>query len=237
MKLPFTALLSLALASSLFAQDNAEEKPAVGYIQLINGIALESPTFIQFGALKMMGGKAMPPGSVSGMLGMYAGPYDFEVTNEACDPPTLSGTVELENGKTFAQIFYVETETNDDGETTHQLRATTLKKQHEHTEPKLSLVSLSQEPLIQVEVGSQAHLLNARNATEVAVELDQELAVKQNGETLDVIGIATPAHYIAFFYDRADGKGQEMVYVFNKQIVYEPLRKRKDDEESKDSED
>ncbi|MCB1232619.1 MAG: hypothetical protein KDN19_20395 [Verrucomicrobiae bacterium] len=228
--------LCLLVVPSSHSQENSSEPPAVGYIQLVNGVALKAPTYLSFGKLKMMGGKPMPPGGISGMLGMIAGPYDFEISNADCDPPKLTGTVEIEDGKTFAQIFYIESKTDKEGKMTHHLRSSTLTKQHEHTEPKLSLVSLSEEPLIQVEVGKNAYQLNSRYATEVPVAFDDELTIKQSGRVLDEITISTPAHYMAFFYDRSDGKGQEVVHIFNKKIVYEPLREDKDRENKETTE-
>ncbi len=219
-------LCSLLLCPDLPAQEPGAATPAVGYVQLINGVTLDTPTHIRLGRLKLMGGKPVPPGGVSGMLGLAAGPHDFEITNESCDPPTLTGTIEIEDGKTFAHIFYTESKTDKEGVTTHRLQYSTQKRQHEHTEPKLSLISLSAEPLITVEVGDRAHLLNTRVAVEIPVELDARITVRQQGRTLDTIAIATPAHYLAFLLDRPDGEGQKLVYIFNKKIIYEPPKER-----------
>lgn len=227
----FTGQLGVAL-SECFAQEAGSEVNEVGFIQIVNGVATDRPTFISFGDVEN-GKSEIPAGASSGIMGLPPGDYAFEVSNKRCKPDALRGSITLEAGKTFALVFFHDVEMpkegegsgeEEDAEPRYRLRHTAMTRQHDHDEPKLSLVSLSHQDSISVSVDGKFVNLPQYQAVDMKVEAGATVEVKRNDEEIGVIEVIAPVHYLGFLFDDPDsGKaGLGFTQIQHQRIVYDP---------------
>ncbi|MEM7147788.1 MAG: hypothetical protein AAF591_21985 [Verrucomicrobiota bacterium] len=225
--------IALAMAGSLFCSRSeayGQEEPAnVGHLRVVNTIALETPTMVQVGSIKMMGGRGMPAGSTSGIMTLYARSYTIAVENALCTPPSISKSIEIEAGKTFAAILYTDIRVADDGTVEHEPKILELKKQVENKDPTLVLVSMSNRETVDVTLRGKVVTLRAKQPKEVAVKLDETVGIKSGDVELEALEILSPINYIVFLFDEPGGKGLQSVVLQHKKVVYDPPQESFDD--------
>jgi len=217
----------------LSARQEGDVIEEVGFVQIVNGVSTDKPTYIKFGDVE--GGESeIPAGATSGMMGLSPGDYTFEVRNSRCQPNKLSGSITIEAGKTFALVFFNDFKKAEEegGKDEYHLRHTALTRQHEHKEPKLSLVSLSKIVDLSVKVGSKFVTLRQYRAVDVDVKPGDILKVRYGQEVVGSIEAIAPVHYVGFIFDHdvaASGLGFSQIQ--HQQIVYDPPTDLDDEEE------
>ncbi len=225
MKIRALFIAAFAVTSSqLCAQQEGDAIKDVGFVQIVNGVSTDKPTYIKFGDVE--GGESeIPAGATSGMMGLTPGDYTFEVRNSRCDPKKLSGSITIEAGKTFALVFFNDfKKAKEEGEKDeYHLRHTALTRQHEHKEPKLSLVSLSKIVDLSVKVGSKFVTLRQYRAVDVDVKPGDILKLRYGQEVVGTVEAIAPVHYVGFIFDHDTAEsGLGFSQIQHQQIVYDP---------------
>jgi len=225
MKICALVLASFALIlCKAHAQQEGDAIKDVGFVQIVNGVSTDKPTYIKFGDVE--GGESeIPAGATSGMMGLTPGDYAFEVRNSRCKPDKLTGSITIEAGKTFALVFFNDfKKAGEEGEEDeYQLRHTALTRQHEHREPKLSLVSLSKIVDLSVKVGSKFVTLRQYRAVDVDVEPGDILKLQYGQEVVGTVEAIAPVHYVGFIFDHeSSDSGLGFSQIQHQQIVYDP---------------
>lgn len=70
----------LALSPLISSGQEAEEK-TFGFLEMVNLVSLETPTYFAFGGYKIAGGDAIPAGESSGYATINTNDYSFTVSN------------------------------------------------------------------------------------------------------------------------------------------------------------
>lgn len=219
----FIAVFAVSI-SYLSAQQDGDAIKDVGFVQIVNGVSTGKPTYIKFGDVES-GESEIRAGAASGMMGLTPGDYAFEVRNSRCKPKTLSGSITIEAGKTFALVFFNDfKKAKEDGdEDEYHLRHTALTRQHEHTEPKLSLVSLSKIVDLSVKVGSKFVTLRQYRAVDVDVKAGDIFKVSYAQKVIGTVEAIAPVHYVGFIFDHDSAdSGLGFSQIQHQQIVYDP---------------
>jgi hypothetical protein len=79
-----SAALALLLISVSSGQDADSEE--FGFLEMVNLISLDSPTYFTFGSYKIAGGDPLSPGGSSGYTTIKANSYAFTVSNAGAKP-------------------------------------------------------------------------------------------------------------------------------------------------------
>lgn len=217
-------------------QEPDEVLEGVGFLQIVNGVSTGKPTFIEFGDVET-GESEIPPGATSGMMGLAPGDYEWEVSNARCKPKSLTGSVTIEAGKTFALVFFNEIKPakKDGDEDEYHLRQSALTRQQEHTEPKLSLVSLSSRKELSLKVGPGYLNLPQYQAVEVEVKPGAAIKIESGEHLVGTVEAIAPVHYVAFLFDDDSESGLGFSQIQHQQITYDPP-KSKGEEDAEDDE-
>jgi hypothetical protein len=223
-----TILLILTNPPFLHAQDPA---PEAAFLNIVNLVALREPTSIQLGGFALNGGEPMPTGETSGVLAIVPGSHPFTLTNPAAKPETFSLPLVLEAGKTVAVICYDEIKEHRDGSREAKLRCSVL-VEGEKSGPRLSLISLLQDPFVGISLSGKEVTLSARQAHQADVKLEDAITVVHRGRTLAEFEIAKPIHYLGFLFEDPESGEVGFSLIQNEKLEYQaPL---KDDEEKEE---
>lgn len=227
MKTRFSLLIPLAIlltAAPGLSSGEQEETPEAGFLNILNLIGLESPTYIELGGFALNGGGAIKPGEGSGVLAIKPGTYPFTLRNAGASPETVTVDFTLEAGETVAIICYDEGKVYRDGSEEVKLRHTVL-AESDSTGPRLSLVSLLREPSVVVEVSGDSVTLAARRAFQKKVALGDEIEILHQGRTLAAFAIDRPVHHIGFLYQtpgKTGSDGVELSLIEQEKLEYQP---------------
>ena len=217
-------LLSLLLSGTgdLCSQDKKDEVPVAGFLEIVNLVSLKTPSYLQIADIKIMSGEAVPAGETSGVLALIPGSYPYSIRNTGAKPASLKGTVKIENGRTFALIFFDEIGKKKDGSIRHQLRSVLLTRQHEKPKARLSIVSLSRKPEITIKAGSERIVLREKAARDIAVKKNDTVALAADSGVIGEIEIDKAIQYIAFLYDDPATGNLALTVIKNRRIAYDP---------------
>lgn len=230
--LVFVALPILTLP--LQAQDSVES-PQAGFLNLVNLITLKSPTFVDLAGFKLNGGEAMAPGDTSGVLAIKPETYSFTLANAGAKPETITGSFTMEQGKTVAIICYDEVKENRDGKREVKLRYNLLIESDEQTGPRLSIVSLLNEPLVGIEVSGVPVTLTERLAHQAKVSLNEEVTIVHKGRTLAGFEVTKPVHTILFLFENPETGEVEISMIQNEKLEYHPPLDGEDEDEEEEN--
>lgn len=230
MKVYLVSFLVLLSAIPLRAQDPAEI-PQAGFLNLVNLITLKGPTFVELGGFKLNGGEAMAPGDTSGVLAIKPETYTFTLSNAAAKPETVSGSFTMEHGKTVAIICFDEVKESRDGKQEAKLRYNLLIESDEQTGPRLSIVSLLNQPLVGIEVSGVPVTLNGRLAHQAKVSLNDEVKIVHKGRTLSEFEVTKPSHSIVFLFENPESGEVEVSMIQNEKLEYHPPLEAEDQDE------
>jgi hypothetical protein len=234
-KLRLIIVLLLFLAGGWRGDVEAQESEvAVGQVEIINAIDVETVTKVQVGQLKMMGGQGMPAGSTSGVLALFAGQHSVMIENALCTPSSLKHSLEIEVDKAFALILYADTKVADDGTAVHEPKILELKKQVEGVKPELVLVSFSRKATVDITMNGKVTPLPAKLPKEVDVKMEDSITFKQGGEPIGMVEILIPGNYIVFFFDKPEGGGLDCVVLEHTKFIYDPPRESFDDDKGEE---
>lgn len=211
----------------------AEEAPQAAYLNVVNLVALREPTRISLGAFALNEGKPMAPGEGSGLLAIRPGSHPFTLENPAAKPSTVSGSLDLEHGRTVAVICYAETEPDGDGNEGHEVKLRySVLVEGERSGPRLSLVSLLREPFVGVEISGEPATLERNRARGSPVKLGDAVRVVHRGRLLADWEIAKPLHYLGFLYEHPDSGEVELSLIQNERLEYQaPLEGRREEDD------
>jgi hypothetical protein len=230
MKTLFCHLVLLFATFKLFAQEE-KEIPQAGFLNVVNLIAMKTPTFIEFGGFPLNGGEAVAPGDNSGVLAVKPNTYSLTISNEGAKPKKVSGGFVLQNGKTVAIICYDEVKEYKDGSKETKLRFNVLVEEEERSGPRLSLVSLLKEPLAGIKVSGETVTLAPGGVFRDDLEIGQRVSVSHEEKSLADFEITKPIHVIGFFY-RDPGSGEiSLSLIQNEKLEYHPPLDPEEDEE------
>ena len=221
---PFTLgiLTFLSGITILFSQEEPGETPVAGYIEIVNLVSLRKPSYLKIADIKIMSGEALPTGETSGKLALIPGSYPYFIRNAGAKPATLNGTVKIENGKSFALVFFDELRKKKDGTVEHKLRSVLLTRQHEKPKSRLTIVSLSRKPSIAIKAGTVRVVLKERAARDIQVKKNDTITLSADSEAIGEIEILKPIQYIVFLYDDPESGKLSMSVISNQKVAYDP---------------
>lgn len=222
-----TILLILTNPPFLHAQDPA---PEAAFLNVVNLVALREPTTIQLGGFALNGGEPMPTGETSGVLAIVPGSHPFTLTNPAAKPETFSLPLVLEAGKTVAVICYDEIKEHRDGSREAKLRCSVL-VEGEKSGPRLSLISLLQDPFVGISLSGKEVTLSARQAHQAVVKLGDAITVVHRGRTLAEFEVAKPIHYLGFLFEDPESGEVGFSLIQNDKLEYQAPLKDEDEKE------
>lgn len=226
--LRFALLLILTNPPILHGQGPA---PEAAFLNVVNLVALREPTTIRLGGFVLNGGEPMPTGETSGVLAIVPGNHPFTLTNPAATPETFSLPLVLEAGKTVAVICYDEIKEHRDGSRESKLRCSVL-VEGKKSGPRLSLISLLQDPFVGIALSGKEVTLSARQAHQAAVKLEDSITVAHRGRTLAEFEIAKPIHYLGFLFEIPESGEVGFSLIQNEKLEYQaPLE---DDDEKEE---
>lgn len=218
-------LLAIALsATPAVRPPEASDEPAreVAFLNVINLVALPSPTRISLGPLVLQGGEPLALGESSGLLAIQPGHYPLLIENEAAHPPRLRGTLDLAPGASVAVVCYADLPEANAGEKgAAKLRYQLLVHGNEK-EPRLSLISLLEEAFVGVEVSGTSYLLERRQIRDCPVKLGDSVQIVHKGRVLAEWEVAKIRHDLGFLY-RAPGKETvKLAWIRQERLSYHP---------------
>jgi len=220
------------LSPGIFAQDT----PQAGFLQMVNLVSLDKPTYIEIAGLPMSGGEPVAAGESSGVVALIPNEYRFSIANEEAKPKSAGGEVTVENGKSVVIVFFDEEKEYRDGSKEIKLRYTVLKELAGKPEAKLSLVSLSVRDSLPVHVGTEPVTLSERKAYAHPVALKDKVEIKYEGKPVGEVEIEKSVHYIAFLYDDPETGTPGLSVIQEEKLEYQaPIDE--DEEESDQKED
>ncbi len=219
----FTAFVFFASAFSLsLSGQDDPDSPQAGFLNVVNLITLKEPTFIELGGFELNGGEPLAAGDSSGVLAIKPETYVFNLSNSGAKPGSVSGSVMIENGKTFAIICYDEVKEYKDGSRESKLRYNLLVEADEIDGPKVSLVSLLDEPIVGVEICGESVTLADRIAFQRKLNLKDDLKISYQGNLLTEIEVSKPVHYIGFLFKDPETGEVALSLIQNEKLEYHP---------------
>ncbi|MEM0969368.1 MAG: hypothetical protein AAF191_10125 [Verrucomicrobiota bacterium] len=174
-----------------------------GYIEVVNAIALKTPTEVSLNRGNEPLWTEMESGHNSGVMPLFTGDYLFRVRNEECVKPEISETIKLTGGAYHTVILYTDLEEKE-GEMVPRLRLSRFSGDRKVGEPKLSIVSVSKRPEVQISVGGNPVTLASKRPRQFPVKMEDEVVLKQGAEKLETLEITSPVAYLVFLYDQPD---------------------------------
>ena len=202
MKTRYSALFFLAVGLSLAGAQEPELAPgSEGYVEIVNTISLKSPTQLAFGREASPAYFEVTPGMKTGTMPLYSGDYKILVKNEQCIKPEISEKLTLTAGTYHTVILYTDLEERN-GEMVPRLRVSAITGERKTGEPKLSIISLSTKPVVNVTVGGQGVALTPKRVQNFDVKMNDAVSIKQGGEMIVNVEFTTPVTHIVFLYDQ-----------------------------------
>ncbi len=240
MKLCIFLFILIAVSVSGFSQDG-QPKMRAGFLQMVNLVSLKTPSFIEVAGLSMAGGEPVPTGESSGVVALIPNIYRFSVANESAKPRSRGGSVTVENGKNVIIVFFDEEKEYRDGSKETKLRFTIFRELGGNPGAKLSLVSLSNRESLKITAGLKRLTLAGRRSQVIEVELEDEVDIQFEGESLGEIEIDKPIHYIGFLFDNPETGEPEMSVIQEQRLTYQApiddgVNKTKKEEDDPDQE-
>lgn len=215
-------ILPLILTGTLFARaQEPNDAPSAGFLNIVNLIALKSPTYIELGSFALNGGDPVKTGDNSGVLAIKPGSYPFTLSNAVAKPDKVTGEFTMEADRTVAIICYDEVKEYRDGSEEVKLRYTVL-VESDATGPRLSLVSLLREPLTGLKVSGDPVTLTPRQAHQRKVVLEDEIRIEYGGKTLAEFAIERPVHYLGFLFENVETGEVGISLIENEKLEYQP---------------
>lgn len=215
-------IISLVLTGTPFARaQEPNEAPSAGFLNIVNLIALKSPTYIELGSFALNGGDPVKSGDSSGVLAIKPGSYPFTISNAAAKPAKVTGEFTMEADRTVAIICYDEVKEYRDGSEEVKLRYTVL-VESDATGPRLSLVSLLREPLTGFSISGDPVTLTPRLAHQRKVALEDEIRIEHGGKTLAEFAIERPVHYLGFLFENVETGEVGISLIENEKLEYQP---------------
>jgi len=224
-------ILPIILTGAHFtrAQDPTEV-PAAGFLNIVNLIALKSPTYIQLDTFALNGGEPVKSGDSSGVLAIKPGSYPFTLSNAAAKPAKVTGEFTMEADRTVAIICYEEIKEYRDGSEEVKLRYTVL-VESDLSGPRLSLVSLLRAPFVEIGISGAPVTLTPRQAHQHKVALEDEIRIEHGGKTLTEFAIERPAHYLGFLFEDVQTGEVGISLIENEKLEYQPPLETEDEDE------
>ena len=216
----FILPLILTGAHSARAQE-PNEAPSAGFLNIVNLIALKSPTYIELGSFALNGGDPVKSGDSSGVLAIKPGSYPFTLSNAVAKPDKVTGEFTMEADRTVAIICYDEVKEFRDGSEEVKLRYTVL-VESDLTGPRLSLVSLLRSPLVEIGITGDPVILTPRQAHQRKVALEDEIRIEYGGKTLAEFAIERPVHYLGFLFENVETGEVGISLIENEKLEYQP---------------
>jgi hypothetical protein len=204
--------------------------PQAGFLNVVNLVTLKEPTYIDLGGFKLNGGEALVAGESSGVLAIIPETYAFTLSNSGAKPESISGSVMIENGKTFAIVCYDEVKEFKDGSKESKLRYNLLVEADEIGGPKLSLISLLDDSIVGVEVCDEAVTLSDRIAYQRKLNLKDELKISIKGRLLTQLEVSKPIHYIGFLFKDPETGEVALSLIQNEKLEYHPPLETEEEE-------
>lgn len=192
-------LWSLTLTYPLSGQELAPGNE--GYVEVVNTISLKTPTQLAFGREASPAYFDFEPGMQTGTMPLFSGDYQIRVKNEGCIKPEAVEKLTLLPGAYHTVILYTDLEERK-GEMVPRLRMSIISGERKAGEPKLSVISLSVKPIIDVKIGAQTVALPSRRVQHFPVKMDDEVSIKQGANTIVTVEVTTPVAHIVFLYDQ-----------------------------------
>jgi hypothetical protein len=215
-------ILPIVLTGTHLARaQEPNEAPSAGFLNIVNLIALKSPTYIELGSFALNGGDPVKSGDSSGVLAIKPGSYPFTLSNAAAKPAKVTGDFTMEADRTVAIICYEEVKEYRDGSEEVKLRYTVL-VESDLTGPRLSLVSLLREPLVEIGITGDPVTLTPRQAHQRKVALEDEIRIEYGGKTLAEFAIERPVHYLGFLFEDVETGEVGISLIENEKLEYQP---------------
>lgn len=199
-----------------------------GFVKVVSAVSTGSPSYVELGTIQLFAENGMQAGDASGFMSLVPKEYTYKIANKGATPPLLEGTIEIENDKTVALVFYTEAKRKKDGTIEHTLKVTPLTKETKEETTRLSLVSLSQSELLEVKVAGSFYQLPRQRAVEVPVKPNKTIAVKYREEDIGELETFEGFHVFGFFFDTDDGPAMNSIAL--EKIDFIPPKTSFDDE-------
>lgn len=216
--LPFLVLICVALTSSR-AQEG--EAPQAGYLQVINLIALKSPTYITLGSFPFDDGNPIPTGESSGTLAIKPKTHTLLVRNDAAKPKEATTPVEIQHGLNVVVICFDEMVEYKDGSKEAKLRFSLLVETPDSEGSRISVVSLLRKQEVPAVIGGKPATLAYRKAYKVEAKQDDVVGISVAGKSVGGIEVLKPAHYIAFLYEDTKTGEPSLSVIQNEKLEYQ----------------
>lgn len=226
----FLILLTLATTSLLLSQDAEQRPDGPGYLNVLNLVSLETPTFLSVADFDYREGSPVLVGSESGFIALRPGTYPFTIRNEGAKPTEESFPITVEVGKNVIVICYAESEEQEDGTISSRLRGTVLTELSKADLPRLSVVSLLDESQIPGRLAQDQVLFPQKRALSRKVELRDLVEIEIRDISIAEIKISKEAHYMVFLFKEPGTAGISSSLVVDRKFQFQSS-------ESGDSED
>jgi len=208
----FVAATLTLFSTGIFAQDQS----TTGFVKVINGVACPDPSHIKFGNIDIYGGDAMAPGTSSGFMGLLEGNYTYHIKNTGCRPPILEGKLQVEPETTTALVFYTDAKEKKDGTLEYELKATPIVKKEDEKSARVSIISLSRFPILEVKFGGIFYQANREQILDFPVSDDQSVSLNIDGDSVGSLEPIPHVHTIGFLFDSPENKIEMKVILLNK---------------------
>jgi len=224
----FPAIAMLVLLFFAAPRLAAEEEepiqtiPDTGFFRALNLVGLTTPTYLSIGEREFNRGDPIEAGASPGLLALRPGEYSLTVRNEGARPERLSVPFTIENGRNLVIILFETVSTNSDGEETARLLHTRLTETLESDLPRLSLVSLLDDPVARVSLGPHRLEMRPQRAERVEVALEDSFYLRYGRHTLGEIVIAKKVHYLGFLFTDPESGEPALSLIENEKLEYHP---------------
>lgn len=192
-------LCAVLLGPNLPAQDFAPGNE--GYVEIVNAVHLKAPTELSFTRAANPAFYELDAGSSTGVMPLYTGEYQIRLRNKLCIQPEISSTLTLAPGTYHTVVLSADLEQRD-GKTIPRLHISIISGERSVDEPKLSIVSLSAKPVVNLNVSGRDLAFEARRVRHIPVKMDDQVSIKQGRKTIATAEITTPVMHIVFLYDQ-----------------------------------
>jgi len=212
------------MAFTLVAQDEEplQTIPDTGFFRTLNLVSLGTPTYLSIGERDFNRGDPIAAGASSGLLALRPGDYTLVVRNEGARPERVSIPFTIENGRNLVIILFETASTNSEGEVTARLLHTRLTETLDSDLPRLSLVSLLDDPVVRLTLGPHRLEMRPRLAERLEVELEDRFYLRYGNQTLGEIAIAKRVHYLGFLYADPESGEPALSLIENEKLEYHP---------------
>lgn len=235
---PATALLAALLAALLLAaprpavgeeEEPLQAIPDTGFLQVLNLVGLATPTYLEIDGQGFNRGEPVPAGGSSGVLALRPADYSLTVRNEGARPPRATVPLSVENGRNLVIILFESVSTGSDGGETVRLQHVRLAETLESELPRLSVVSLLDDPVARASLGPHRLELRPQQAERVEVEVGDFLYLRLGNATVGEIAVEKQVHYLGFLFNDPETGQPALSLIENEKLEYQPPLEDDDD--------